>query len=67
MNQTTGGMMVIGVGVLLMIGALLNWPIVVGSGKLLPRLLGPIGAKIFMVIVGLGLIGYGIALILGVS
>lgn len=67
MDQTTSGMLVIGVGVLSILGALLNWRIVVGSGKLIPRLLGPTGAKIFMVLVGLGFIGCGIALILGLA
>lgn len=65
MDQTTGGFVVIGVGVLSIMGALLNWRIVVGSGKLIPRLFGPTGAKIVMVLVGIGLIGYGIALALG--
>jgi hypothetical protein len=66
MDQITGGMLMMGVGALSIIGALLNWRIVVGSGKLIPRLLGPTGAKIFMVILGIGFIGYGIALIVRV-
>lgn len=65
MDQITGGMVVIGVGLLCIVGALLNWRIVVGSGKLIPRLLGPTGAKIFMVLVGVGFIVYGIVLIMG--
>jgi hypothetical protein len=65
MEQMTSGMIVIGIGVLSILGALLNWRIVVGSGKLIPRLLGPAGAKIFMIIVGLACIVLGISLMLG--
>jgi len=65
MDQTTGGIIVICVGLLSILGALLNWRIVVGPGKLIPRLLGPTGAKIFIILLGLGFVGYGIALIAG--
>ena len=65
MEQTTTGMVVIGIGLLSILGALLNWRIVVGSGKLIPRLLGPAGAKIFMIILGLALIGLGACIFLG--
>jgi hypothetical protein len=59
------GMLVIVIGVLSILGALLNWRIVVGSGKLIPRLLGPAGAKVFMVVVGLACIVLGTSLMLG--
>jgi hypothetical protein len=65
MEQTMSGMVIIGVGILSILGALLNWSIVVGSGKLIPRLLGPIGAKIFMIVAGLVIIGFGIGILLG--
>ncbi len=65
MDQMTGSLVVIAVGILCILGALLNWGIVVGSGKLIPRVLGPVGAKVFMVLLGIGLIGYGIVMLLG--
>lgn len=65
MDQTSSGIIVIFVGLLSILGALLNWRIIVGSGKLIPRLLGPAGAKIFMILLGLALIGLGICIWLG--
>lgn len=65
MEQTIPGMIVIGVGLLSIVGALLNWRIAVGSGKLIPRLLGPVGAKIFMITLGLVLIGLGVCIFAG--
>lgn len=65
METTASGMVIIVVGLLSILGALLNWRIVVGSGKLIPRLLGPSGAKIFMILIGLALIGLGTAILLG--
>jgi small neutral amino acid transporter SnatA (MarC family) len=65
MDKATSGLILIGIGVLSILGALLNWRIVVGSGKLIPRLLGPTGAKIFMIIVGVALIGLGAAVMAG--
>ena len=65
MEQTTPGMILIGVGILSIVGALLNWRIVVGPGKLIPRLIGPSGAKIFMILIGLVLIGIGMGILLG--
>jgi hypothetical protein len=65
MERSIAGMIMIGIGLLFIVGALSNWRIVVGSGKLIPRLLGPVGAKIFMVTIGLALIVFGICLFLG--
>jgi hypothetical protein len=65
MDQMTGGLVMIAVGLLCVVGALLNWGVVVGPGKLIPRLLGPAGARIFMIVIGLVLVGLGLALSLG--
>lgn len=65
MERFTAGMIMVGVGLLFIVGALLNWRVVVGSGKLIPRLLGPAGAKIVMVTLGVALIAFGICLYLG--
>jgi hypothetical protein len=65
MERMTTGVVVIGIGLLSIVGALLNWRIAVGPGKLIPRLLGPAGAKIFMILIGLALIGLGIFITIG--
>ncbi len=65
MDQTVSGMLILSIGVLSIVGAVLNWRMVVGPGKLIPRLLGPAGAKIFMILLGLGLIVFGILIFLG--
>lgn len=65
MEQTVSGMLILSIGVLSIVGAVLNWRMVVGPEKLIPRLLGPAGAKIFMILLGLGLIVFGILLLLG--
>jgi small neutral amino acid transporter SnatA (MarC family) len=65
MDETTTGLVLIGIGILTMVGAFLNWRIVVGPGKLIPRLLGPTGARILMILVGLALVGLGISIYMG--
>lgn len=65
MDKTTSAYVLIGIGILLIAGAILNWRMVVGSGKLIPRLLGPGGAKLFMIIVGVALFFLGIAMMMG--
>ena len=65
MDKSTSGMVFIGIGLLSILGALLNWRVVVGSGKLIPRLLGPAGGKIFIIIVGVALICLGAAMMTG--
>ena len=65
MSPITGGMFIILIGIISILGAFLNWNIVVGPGKLIPRLLGPSGAKIFMIILGIVLVGIGAGMVLG--
>lgn len=65
MEQTIPGMILIRVGLHSLIGALLNWRLVVGSGKLISRLLGSAGAKNFIVLAGLVLISVGIGMFTG--
>ena len=67
MSSSTGGMFIILIGLISILGAFLNWNIVVGAGKLIPRLLGPTGAKIFMIILGIVLIGVGMGIVLGLK
>jgi small neutral amino acid transporter SnatA (MarC family) len=54
-----------GLGILIIVGVILNWRIIMSPGKLIPRLLGPTGAKNFLLIIGLPLIGFGVSLMLG--
>lgn len=65
MDQTGSALIVIGLGILIFVGALLNWRILMNPGKLIPRLFGPTGAKIFLFIIGLALIVFGVSLMLG--
>lgn len=65
MEEILPGMLVIATGVVTVLGALMNWPIVTGSNKLLPRLLGPSLARPVMAGLGLLLIGFGLALVVG--
>lgn len=65
MSPITGGIFIISFGIISILGAFLGWNIVVGPGKLIPRLLGPIGAKIFMIILGIVLLGAGAGMVLG--
>ena len=65
MNQIIPGVVVVLAGIITILGALLNWRIVMNPGKLIPRLLGPKISQVVFVIVGIVLIGLGIGLILG--
>ena len=65
MDQTGSALIVMGLGILILVGAILNWRIVMSPGKLIPRLLGPTGARIFLFIIGFALIGFGVSLMLG--
>ena len=65
MEEILPGMFVVASGVITVLGALMNWPIVTGSNKLLPRLLGPSLTRPVMAVFGLLLIGFGLALLVG--
>ncbi len=65
MNQIFPGVIVCLTGGVMILGAILNWGIVMSSGKLIPRLLGPAVSRVVFVIIGLGLIGLGTGIILG--
>ncbi len=65
MNQIIPGSIVILAGVITILGALMNWRIVMNPGKLIPRLLGPALSRIVFVVLGFALIGLGFGILLG--
>lgn len=65
MDQFVPALVVILIGIVTILGALLNWRIIMNPGKLIPRLLGPAVSRIVFVVAGVALIGLGVGLLLG--
>ena len=65
MQASLGGFITILVGLVSILGAIQNWHFVVGPGKLIPRLLGPKYARLFMILLGVALIILGMGILLG--
>lgn len=65
MDSTIAGLILIAVGVLAMLGAVLNWSIVSRSGKLLNMALGDTLARIIYFLVGVFLFLKGIETVIG--
>jgi len=65
MNQILPGVIVCLTGGVMILGAVLNWGIIMSPGKLIPRLLGPAVSRIVFVIAGIALIGLGAGIMLG--
>lgn len=60
MTTTVTGLILIVIGVLVMLGAALNWRIVTGSGKLLNILLGDTVARVIYFLTGMIIFVLGI-------
>lgn len=65
MNETTIGLMLLGIGILSMIGAALNWRIVTHSGKLLNRIFGNTVARVIYFVLGILIFVVGIGRLIG--
>lgn len=67
MSATTAGLIVSVIGVLVMVGAALNWRVVTHPGKLLNMIFGDRIARIIAFLVGLYIFVLGIGQILGLN
>jgi Na+/H+ antiporter NhaD/arsenite permease-like protein len=65
MGSTASGFVLIALGVLVMLGAAMNWRIVNRSGKLINRLLGDTVARVIYFGVGIFVFVKGIELTIG--
>ncbi len=67
MSDTTAGLIVSVIGVLVMVGSAMNWRVVTHSGKLFNVIFGDRIARIVYFLVGLFLFALGIGQILGMG
>jgi Na+/H+ antiporter NhaD/arsenite permease-like protein len=65
MNSTLTGFLLVAIGMLIMIGAALNWGIVSRPGKLFNRILGDAVARIVYFVAGIFLFIVGIGRLIG--
>jgi len=65
MNFSIEAILAIILGLVVLLGAILNWQFILRPDRLLNRLMGPIVTRIVTFIVGLILVGLGIGLMLG--
>lgn len=67
MSETTAGLIVSVIGVLVMVGSAMNWRVVTHSGKLFNMVFGDRIARVIYFLVGLFLFTLGIGQILGMG
>ena len=67
MTETTSGIVLILIGLMIVIGSALNWRLVTRSGKLLNMLLGDTIARAIYIIVGILLILMGLSMLIGLN
>lgn len=60
MNSTVTGYLMVALGILAMLGSVLNWRIITRSGKMLNMLLGDKAARVVYFILGLVFVFMGI-------
>lgn len=65
MNPTPTALIFLGMGVLIMVGAALNWGIVSRRGKLLNRLFGDMVARVIYFAAGIFLFVVGVGRLIG--
>ncbi len=66
MNNTISGAVLILIGLLSILGAALNWAIIMRPGKLFNRLVGEKAARPIYVAIGLVLIVWGVGRLIGI-
>ena len=67
MNPTATALIFLGIGVLIMVGAALNWGIVSRPGKLLNRLFGDTVARVIYFAAGIFLFVVGVGRLIGAN
>jgi hypothetical protein len=67
MNPMITGLIFVAMGVLIMIGAALNWGIVSRPGKLLNRIFGDMVARVIYFVAGIFLFAVGIGRLIGAN
>jgi hypothetical protein len=67
MDPATTGLIFLGIGVLTMVGAVLDWGIVTRPGKLLNRILGDTVARIIYFAAGIFLFVVGVGRLIGAN
>ena len=65
MNFSIETILAIVLGLVVLLGAILNWQFILRPDRLVNRLMGPVVTRIVTSIVGLILLGLGIGLMLG--
>ena len=66
MTDTTLGLVLVVIGLLVVVGSALNWHIVTHSGKLLNLLFGDMIARTIYIVIGLFLMAMGVARMFGI-
>ena len=66
MTDTTLGLVLVLIGLLVVVGSALNWHIVTHSGKLLNLLFGDTIARTIYIVIGIFLMALGVARIFGI-
>ena len=66
-NPMVTGLIFVAIGVLIMVGAALNWGIVSRPGKLLNRIFGDMVARVIYLVSGIFLFAVGIGRLIGVN
>lgn len=67
MDTTWTGLIFLAIGILIMVGAALNWGIVTRPGKLLNRIFGDTVARIIYFVAGIFLFVVGIGRLIGAN
>ena len=66
MTDTTLGLVLVVIGLLVFVGSALNWRIVTHSGKLLNLLFGDMVARTIYIVIGIFLMAMGVARMFGI-
>lgn len=66
-NPMLTGLIFVAIGILIMVGTVLNWGIVSRPGKLLNRILGDIVARIIYFVSGMFLFAVGVGRLIGAN
>lgn len=66
-DPTFTGFLLVGIGILIMVGAALNWGIVSRPGKLLNRIFGDTVARVIYFVAGIFLFVVGVGRLIGAN
>ncbi|GEM_PF-4826590 len=65
MNFSIESILAVALGLIILLGAILNWQFILRPERLVNRLMGAILTRIIYIIVGIVLMGLGVGLMLG--